>query len=151
MYRYRALGIKMAFALALLLLMPFAAQAAGDLPGGVLTIGSRGPEVKTLQEALNVLGYGLVEDGIYGPGTRWAVLDFQRRHDELGNDGVYGPRIRSSMMVVLHRAEDELPPDYLLEDLEEDLTLTLLADQQGRSGLVSQAFVEENRHLLRVA
>ena len=52
---------------------------------------------------------------------------------------------------MVNRAEDELPPDYLLEDLQEDLTLTFFADQQGRVGLVSQALVGENRHLLQVS
>lgn len=49
---------------------------------GHLTIGSRGPEVRDLQRALNwALGIGIEEDGLFGPRTRSAVMAYQARHD----------------------------------------------------------------------
>ena len=42
--------------------------------------GARGPHVVRIQKALNILdGAGLVEDGIYGPGTANAVLEYKRK------------------------------------------------------------------------
>jgi len=55
-----------------------------------LGIGSEGQEVIALQMALNSLRAGLLEDGIYGPITRRAVLNFQRAHG-LHPDGKAGP------------------------------------------------------------
>lgn len=44
----------------------------------MLKNGDRGPAVRILQEKLVGLGYEPVEvDGIYGPITRWAVLNMQ--------------------------------------------------------------------------
>ena len=44
----------------------------------MLKMGDRGPEVKLLQERLIMLGYEVVSaDGVFGPITRWAVLNVQ--------------------------------------------------------------------------
>lgn len=54
--------------------------------------GSRGNEVKTLQEALNKAGnYGLAVDGIFGAKTEAAVRDFQTKNG-LSVDGIVGPK-----------------------------------------------------------
>lgn len=54
--------------------------------------GSRGTEVKTLQETLNKKGnYGLATDGIFGAKTEVAVKDFQKKNN-LGVDGIVGPK-----------------------------------------------------------
>jgi len=50
----------------------------------MLTIGSKGIEVQRLQIALNVLGYGLATDGIYGAKTEAAIVDFTT--NQLGAD-----------------------------------------------------------------
>ena len=50
----------------------------------LLKKGSRGPDVKDLQEAL-----GLVADGIFGSGTEAAVKEFQKEND-LTVDGLVG-------------------------------------------------------------
>jgi len=55
----------------------------------ILKRGSKGDEVKKLQEFLNHLGYDLEEDGVYGPKTEAAVKDFQKKND-LDADGVVG-------------------------------------------------------------
>lgn len=44
----------------------------------VMKKGSRGDDVKALQEALNRMGYGLSADGIYGDGTEAAVRHLQK-------------------------------------------------------------------------
>lgn len=68
------------------LFMPVAANASA-----VLRVGSRGTEVAALQTKLKSLGYspGAV-DGIYGNGTKWAVISFQKNH-YLQADGIAGP------------------------------------------------------------
>ena len=54
-----------------------------------LQVGSTGSAVKSLQQALNILGYGIKADGIYGEGTRSAVRAFQRSQG-LSVDGIAG-------------------------------------------------------------
>lgn len=59
-------------------------------PAPVLRSGSQGEEVRQLQARLAELGYldsGV--DGQFGPGTRSAVIDFQRQHG-LDADGIVG-------------------------------------------------------------
>ena len=55
----------------------------------LLKYGSRGDEVKKLQQALNGAGYSLDADGIYGDKTRSAVRQYQRANG-LGVDGIVG-------------------------------------------------------------
>ncbi|MGO1368325.1 MAG: C40 family peptidase [Senegalia sp. (in: firmicutes)] len=57
----------------------------------VLKYGSRGSDVSSLQSALKNLGhYSSSIDGIYGPGTRDAVMSFQKSQG-IGVDGYFGP------------------------------------------------------------
>lgn len=57
----------------------------------VLKYGSRGQDVKSLQSILKSLGhYSSSIDGIFGPGTRNAVMNFQRAQ-KIGVDGYFGP------------------------------------------------------------
>ena len=63
----------------------------------VLSVGSRGGEVRDLQSALNSHGFDAgVADGIFGPRTLSAVLSFQR-HEGLWIDGLVGPRTKSAL------------------------------------------------------
>jgi len=56
-----------------------------------LRLGSRGSQVKILQERLNSLGYNAGKaDGIFGSKTRSAVMAFQRANG-LAVDGIVGP------------------------------------------------------------
>jgi hypothetical protein len=80
--------------------------------------GSRGLEVKQLQENLNLLGYdaGAV-DGIFGPQTKAAVTAFQRDH-ELVQDGVFGQKTRKALAAAIKNlgtgtpgGGNEIPPD----------------------------------------
>lgn len=55
-----------------------------------LSQGSRGVAVRDLQRLLNATGATLATDGVFGPGTRAAVVQFQRSAG-LTADGVVGP------------------------------------------------------------
>lgn len=56
-----------------------------------LRVGSRGPAVTRLQNALRAKGYRISADGAFGPRTLAAVRAFQRSR-RLAADGVVGPR-----------------------------------------------------------
>lgn len=63
----------------------------------VLKYGSRGSDVSSLQSALKNLGhYSSSIDGIYGPGTRSGVMNFQRDQG-IGVDGSFGPNSYSHL------------------------------------------------------
>lgn len=67
-----------------------------DLGTGLLREGSRGASVRALQQLLADLGQRIAVDGIFGRGTRAAVLWFQRSRG-LSADGVVGPQTRSAL------------------------------------------------------
>ncbi len=54
-----------------------------------MRIGDRGEHVKHFQKQLNKLGYHLKADGIFGPATHAAVIDFQAGNG-LEDDGIVG-------------------------------------------------------------
>ena len=56
-----------------------------------LKMGSKGPDVMTLQQALNKKGYSLTVDGDFGTLTQAAVKNFQRVN-KLTDDGIVGPK-----------------------------------------------------------
>lgn len=68
-----------------------------SLPEGIVSSGDRGEDVEQVQSALNSAGANLTVDGIYGPLTRQAVLNFQSDYSGLVNDGVYGPQTKSEL------------------------------------------------------
>jgi len=69
-------------------------STASSPPQPLLQLGTRGPEVKRLQEKLFQKGFNPGEiDGIFGNGTQAAVIAFQRSEGLL-SDGVVGARTR---------------------------------------------------------
>lgn len=70
--------------------------------GSYLNPGSSGMAVRLLQEALNKVGTipKLIADGIYGPSTRKAVMDFQRSQG-LEIDGIAGPQTLKKLKLAL--------------------------------------------------
>lgn len=58
--------------------------------------GSKGDDVLALQQKLNTLGYGLAEDGSYGPATEAAVRDYQTKNG-LKVDGITGTNTWGSL------------------------------------------------------
>lgn len=61
------------------------------LTGGNLNTGSRGDNVKQLQSML-----GIISDGIYGPQTKQAVIEFQKKNG-LTPDGIVGPATTAAL------------------------------------------------------
>jgi Putative peptidoglycan binding domain/D-alanyl-D-alanine carboxypeptidase len=66
------------------------------LPEMLLMLGDRGPDVLALQQRLNAGGAGVEADGIFGNGTRAAVMAFQGAHG-LRPDGVVGQKTREAL------------------------------------------------------
>lgn len=67
--------------------------------------GHRGTTVKSIQVLLNALTPvfpKLVEDGIFGPKTHGAVLQFQRQNN-LSADGIVGPMTGRAILAVFGR------------------------------------------------
>ena len=59
--------------------------------------GSRGETVRQLQRALNQVGYSLEVDGGFGPKTKAAVIDYQKKNN-LRVDGVAGSEPMGSLL-----------------------------------------------------
>lgn len=55
-----------------------------------IKFGETGNDVKELQKKLSTIGYNLLIDGSFGPATKGAVLDFQKRQ-KLEMDALVGP------------------------------------------------------------
>ncbi len=71
---------------------PPASKPTTTVPNRLLRMGSRGNDVKALQEALNRLGYNCGKaDGIFGRATYNAVVSYQRAKG-LSADGIAGPQ-----------------------------------------------------------
>jgi peptidoglycan hydrolase-like protein with peptidoglycan-binding domain len=67
---------------------------------GILSLGSRGDEVADLQRHLDGDGYAVgPSDGIFGPLTHAAVLEFQKDHS-LAIDGRVGPQTRGALGIL---------------------------------------------------
>lgn len=71
-------------------------------PGVILRRGMQGPDIRQVQEQLNILGADprLAEDGIFGPLTEAAVMAFQQQRG-LNVDGVVGPLTWDALSVVI--------------------------------------------------
>ena len=87
---------------------------AAAMADGVLRMGERGDEVRSLQTALNQAGHTddrgrrLAEDGVFGSSTRESVESFQRAM-ELKVDGVAGSRTLESLRAAVPSAASPEP------------------------------------------
>lgn len=74
-----------------------------------LSYGSRGDEVKKLQEALNSEGYGLSVDGLYGAKTQAAVQDYQSKNG-LSVDGIAGANTQGKLYGTSGESQQQAAP-----------------------------------------
>lgn len=73
-----------------------------SLPNVTLKKGSKGTDVKTVQNALNKLNFKCgTADGIYGDKTVDACLRFQKMYGVKPYDGIYGTKTRAKMLELL--------------------------------------------------
>ncbi len=76
-----------------------------------LQVGDQGNEVAEVQTALSRLGYDVVPDGAYGPGTAAAVRAFELANG-LETDGVVGPIVYEALlgrtMPEIHRGDSAI-------------------------------------------
>jgi peptidoglycan hydrolase-like protein with peptidoglycan-binding domain len=83
--------------------VPPASDDAPDEPAAsteILYLGSRGTDVVDVQRRLNDGGYDVgPSDGIFGPLTLAAVIEFQRA-EKLAPDGRVGPKTRRALGIV---------------------------------------------------
>lgn len=70
--------------------------------------GSTGPAVTTLQLDLDDLGAHLTADGIFGAGTKAAVVAFQGKH-RLAQDGIAGPATWAAIYAAIEGTTPPLP------------------------------------------
>lgn len=74
-----------------------------------LQLGSRGENVRKLQTYLNQLGQRIAMDGVFGPETRQAVINFQAQAGVQPIDGIVGPRTWTAIEVNLGISVDVDP------------------------------------------
>lgn len=78
-------------------LLAFVFPARVHAQGTLLKLGSRGPEVQNLQQALKDQGFlSGKADGIFGPVTQAAVMAFQKAKG-LAADGIAGPKTLAAL------------------------------------------------------
>ncbi|NLJ78762.1 MAG: hypothetical protein GX329_05310 [Tissierellia bacterium] len=88
---------KISLALVVIIMVLAFAPMVNASSNRLLRMGSRGSDVRTLQQKLNSLGYNCGSvDGIFGANTLNAVRNFQRRNG-LAVDGIVGPATRSKL------------------------------------------------------
>ena len=126
-------------------------SAAAEM-AAVLKQGSKGGEVKEVQRRLKQWGYYSGEpDGIFGAGTKEAVIAFQKKNG-LTADGIVGAGtyralgMNSSYNVLINQTQNSSPSGYTSSDLYL-LAKTIYAESRGEpyTGQVAVGAVILNR------
>jgi hypothetical protein len=87
------------------------AQAQPTYSGTPLRQNSTGDDVTEMQRRLKQLGFDVVADGLFGPGTQRAVLDFQRTRNLENHDGIVGPGTWAAMFATVPEAAEIKTPE----------------------------------------
>lgn len=90
---------------------------------GLIKKGDRGDIVKSLQQALNALGYETSADGVFGEETTASLKEFQSDR-RLDADGVAGPSTLASLASQYYKAN---PPDT--HTVKSGETLSIIGDR----------------------
>ena len=77
--------------------MQSVAQVQASRPLPTLRLGSKGDDVKYLQDLLNYYGYTVTVDGIFGKKTEAAVKQFQKSR-KLTVDGIVGQKTWNALI-----------------------------------------------------
>ncbi len=105
---------------------------------GILVLGSRGAAVTELQKNLTKLGYDTKgTEGIFGEGTKNAVIAFQKDHG-LGQDGMVGNDTKNAINNALKNigssttnpTESTVSIQKMLDNLKNDTSLGISADKK---------------------
>jgi len=99
----------------------------------LLRVGSRGDAVKSLQEDL-----GTGADGIFGQGTKMAVVDFQTEHG-LAADGMAGPATLAKMQSFATTFTEETIQKAEVQADEEHFESELMPELRGAAPIEGSA------------
>lgn len=127
----------------------FPLQQIKNLIGGgnmILKVGSRGDEVRQLQENLNKLGFNCgAADGIFGPKTEAAVKAFQQAHG-LTVDGIAGPQTLAKIEELLNKPTNDAEIKRLKERIKE---LELAVQNANTKVIIAERTAQEVENKLK--
>lgn len=109
-----------------------------------VSYGSQGNAVKQVQQILNRSGYELEEDGVFGPLTRAAVLDYQKKNGLRIVDGIVGDETWGHMLSSQTAAPQPTASRQVLSGVSDETAGAVQALEQGfqRSDSTEQAYDE---------
>ncbi|BAB05014.1 peptidoglycan-binding protein [Halalkalibacterium halodurans] len=111
-------------------------RASGNhpFPGTLIGTGSRGEQVVKVQQRLNSLGYNAgVADGIFGQGTRQAVINFQSDYF-LSPDGIVGELTWNALFNGVSQGISAPYPGFLLRVGSRGEEVKIVQNQLNRLG-----------------
>lgn len=128
---------------------------------GILKLGSRGAEVKTLQKNLIKLGYNIKADGVYGKNTEAAVKKVQKAQAMMLT-GAAGKELRKiidkavkEINDAIKKAEEKIAPakakQAMIDNIKNDKTLELSGEQKNELSQVAKRLLDEGYETAFVA